>query len=291
MSNRQWVGGGNNNAHNAKDWSPSGVPVPGDVLNISGGELNLPGGDLAGDVLHVRNLSGQAGAIADPVINVSRAADLSVVLDAPSGTASEPTINVMGRATVDAQLVGSRANAVLLTENIHANSMLSGVFAVNRGNVTVNGLGPNARFNNDGASVFSNDRAVINADVTGRGTFYLDEGSLELGRSIGAGQQFLFYDGALTVDDPGAFSATLATAPGSGFNDRGTALFKGVQATSYDFANSRLTLYDGDKSVLSVRVDAPYAEAQQTATGVVVSLGAQPLSSSQPPLPIHSLTS
>jgi hypothetical protein len=288
MSTLQWIGGGSNSATDPNDWSPAGAPRPGDVLNIADSVLNLAGGNLAGDTLHVRDMSGHPGGIADPVINVSRGAHLSVTLDAPSASTSEPVINVSGSATVDAQLIGSRANAVVLTENIARNSVLHGVIAVNRGNVAINGLGPHARFDNDGTSDFSNDSAIIRAGVVGHGTFFVDEGGLELTRSVGAGQAFILPTGFLTVDDPAEFKGTLAVRPGTDFNDTGRALFEGVHATSYDFANSRLTLYDGHKSVLSVHVAAPYAEAQASGTGVTIFIGSHPLASLEPVLPGHT---
>ena len=51
MTNRTWVGGGNNQASNPSDWSPTGAPQPGDTLIISSGTMDVSGKALAGDTL------------------------------------------------------------------------------------------------------------------------------------------------------------------------------------------------------------------------------------------------
>jgi hypothetical protein len=51
MTNRTWVGGRNNNDTNPNDWSPNGVPVPGDTLSMLGGTMNVRDNNLAGDTL------------------------------------------------------------------------------------------------------------------------------------------------------------------------------------------------------------------------------------------------
>jgi hypothetical protein len=43
------IGGGNNKASNEKDWLPTGVPQPGDFLQMAPGTtMNVLGNDLAG---------------------------------------------------------------------------------------------------------------------------------------------------------------------------------------------------------------------------------------------------
>ena len=37
MTDRTWLGGGNNNARNPNDWSPTGAPQPGDILSMPNG--------------------------------------------------------------------------------------------------------------------------------------------------------------------------------------------------------------------------------------------------------------
>ena len=53
MTNRTWIGGGNNKASNPRDWSPNGAPQAGDTLTISSGTMTVSGNDLKGDSLNV----------------------------------------------------------------------------------------------------------------------------------------------------------------------------------------------------------------------------------------------
>src|ERR1700722_13629108 len=53
MTTRKWVGGGTNLATNGSDWSPTGVPRPGDNLTMTSGTMNIVGNALAGDQLVV----------------------------------------------------------------------------------------------------------------------------------------------------------------------------------------------------------------------------------------------
>jgi hypothetical protein len=57
MVARAWIGGGNNQASNPKDWSPTGVPQVGDTLFVMEGAatytMNVSGDDLVGDTLTV----------------------------------------------------------------------------------------------------------------------------------------------------------------------------------------------------------------------------------------------
>jgi hypothetical protein len=51
MTNRTWIGGGNDKASNPNDWSPTGAPQPGDTLTISSGTMYVSDDNLAGDTL------------------------------------------------------------------------------------------------------------------------------------------------------------------------------------------------------------------------------------------------
>src|SRR5258708_1061970 len=53
MVNHTWLGGGNNNASNAKDWSPTGAPQPGETALISQGTIKIANSDLHADNLEV----------------------------------------------------------------------------------------------------------------------------------------------------------------------------------------------------------------------------------------------
>ena len=53
MTDRTWIGGGNNNARNPNDWSPTGAPQSGDTLSMINGTMNVRDDDLAGNAVHV----------------------------------------------------------------------------------------------------------------------------------------------------------------------------------------------------------------------------------------------
>src|SRR3954453_5193678 len=60
MTARTWIGGGNNQADNAKDWSPGGVPQAGDTLAVfppagspQQSVMNVKGNALAGDQVSI----------------------------------------------------------------------------------------------------------------------------------------------------------------------------------------------------------------------------------------------
>ena len=53
MTNRTWLGGGNNKASNPQDWSPAGAPPAGDALTLQSGTMDISGNELRGDALLV----------------------------------------------------------------------------------------------------------------------------------------------------------------------------------------------------------------------------------------------
>jgi hypothetical protein len=52
---RTWIGGGNDRASNANDWSPTGAPQPGDTLTdpVNGSTINISDNVLRGDTLSI----------------------------------------------------------------------------------------------------------------------------------------------------------------------------------------------------------------------------------------------
>ncbi len=263
---RQWIGSTDNDPNNPASWSPSGAPQAGDILNMADGTMNLSAGDLAGDTLHVHAATGGTAA---PSINVSHHAALNLLLDPTFESTSSPTVNVNGAATVNASLLGSSAVAVSLKENISAHSVLSGSVAVNRGGVVISGPG---KFKATGTSTFSNDyQGLIDSDVIGSGTIRISQGSLELGGSVSAGPTFLLNSaGELTIDDPHRFHASITDNGTSAQLERVDLL--GIQASSYDFRNDVVRLFEGDTVVDRLRFNPGNGNLYVTdsVTGVTV---------------------
>ena len=97
-----WVGGGDNSVDDPGDWSPNAVPEAGDKLYMLDGTANIPGGNLAGDVLNVGyNAQGTNPATTvNPIINVSGGADVTIDVASPYGDANHTTINVADNDTL-----------------------------------------------------------------------------------------------------------------------------------------------------------------------------------------------
>src|ERR1044072_3532168 len=72
---RTWVGGhDDHSATFADNWSPSGAPQSGDMLNFPQGSVDVQGYDLKGDTLYV----GKVGEPSQNTVNLSHQAQVSV---------------------------------------------------------------------------------------------------------------------------------------------------------------------------------------------------------------------
>ncbi|WP_428492651.1 hypothetical protein [Rhodopila sp.] len=250
-----WVGGGNNQASNAADWSPGVAPEPGDVLSIGSGTINVAGNALAGDTLAIVSVAGAQPA-ASTVINTSGAATLSV------DSANSPDYEFFATVRINAA-VGSTLtlNANLAT----ASTTISGG--------TVNFVGSNSFV---GAT-------LISANLTGSGSIAIPSGnhvlgSIEVNGAVGSGLTFLMGSlnahSDLTIDRPIAFAGTIEL--GASPVTLGHVTFTGVQANSAELLNGVLQLFKGASVVDSVRLSEPYGQAiqlHQVAAGVVLTAG------------------
>lgn len=220
MTNRTWIGGGNNQASNPKDWSPTGAPQPGDgLLLMNSGTMNvfnysLPAGGLPfGDYLGVNVSPVGAG---NETINLRNSSFIAVVY------ADQPHINLSRTNTF---VLGSAYTASPVV-NLEENAKWIGNFDVDysSASLTVNG-GPRATFINDssvpgpantrilGGQSDGFGTETINVDVAGKGGFVVDGGKLTFGGGVGAGQSVniggvpsLNRGGDVQVNHPRAFS-------------------------------------------------------------------------------------
>jgi hypothetical protein len=74
MTARTYIGGGNNQASNPLDWSPTGVPQPGDALEAAVGSnltMNVSGNALAGDSFNAAGISITANLTHHAVMSAS----------------------------------------------------------------------------------------------------------------------------------------------------------------------------------------------------------------------------
>jgi len=161
MTDRTWIGGSaKNSIYAAANWSPEGVPEPGDQLFLLEGTANMRGADLSGNVIAMGATNRlppitPAPASLSPVLNVSGGATVKVAVggDFFSPTDNRSTINVSGRNNVDINSGTSThaAGRSDFTVNIARGTMIGSVNLFN-GNGTIEGSG---RFKNVDSSLLS----------------------------------------------------------------------------------------------------------------------------------------
>jgi hypothetical protein len=317
----RWIGGSNNKASNPNDWSPTGVPRPGDTLTMAAGTMNIAGDDLAGTTLRL-SLGGPFPYLGPITLNLTRDAVLNELLD-PYGSGASVTFNLSDSTlnlVADAVYSGSINPTVNLKGvdtfhysagagsggfvNLLPNSMWRGDIYVHAlgnhdygGNVIVAG-GPHSSFANQTSEIdFSH--TTIRADVIGIGSFGMGlKGSyaghpatLEFSGAVGSGQTVTMSDPAhngnsgllLQLDKPTTFQGSVTLVQGT------IDLIGLATADSYTFKNDMLSIFSGKSIIDTLRLhDAtPYGFAvEKTATSVSVVSIADRL---HPPfgLPIH----
>ena len=189
---RTWIGGGNNRADNPKDWSPNGVPQPGDSLAMAQGTINFMGGDYSGSLLSLFGPDAASNGI--ETVNLSKGA----LVDARGTTAgANATFNVSGDDTLNLG-VGfpgwQGSGSISATVNLAANSRwignfnaVAGINSANAASLKVN-PGNKSSFVDNGLSFITGAgaHAVINADVSGTANVSVTGGGiLEFGSSVG----------------------------------------------------------------------------------------------------------
>jgi hypothetical protein len=252
MTDRTWIGGGNNKASRPNHWSPNGIPQPGDNLVLPGGStINIAGNDLHGDPLAISS----AGAV---TLNLSHHAQASLRAPGP-GFGGKPvaTVNVVGNDTLD--VTGSSD----LTINLADHAKLSGSFGLSFGSTMTILGGEHAKYVNNGADTLFGAHVQVNADVVGSGTFSLSPtlfasphslvgSSLEFGRFVSRGQivnvaggtapavPFVSAISSLRIDHPSEFHGTID------LHDLSLADLVGLaKADSWGYKNDMLSIFNG----------------------------------------------
>ncbi len=232
---RLWVGGSDNAAANPANWSPAGVPQPGDTLQIgNGATINVTGNDLAGDTLNVIN-SGSA-----VTVNAKDSAQLDFSIPF-----SGVNLNVADTATLNVSAVHGVLNASGGTIQFIGTTQL-------------------------GAS-----RVILNDNLTGTATVALSgaqgEGTfVEVNGAAGSGLTFNLQSVVeLQIDHPDQFASALTIGGGTPLE---TVLLAGLTATNGDLMNGVLSLFNGNQLVDQVRVGGNTAmlTLDQTSAGVLL---------------------
>ncbi|WP_428532685.1 hypothetical protein [Rhodopila sp.] len=254
-SSLTWVGGGNNLASNAADWSPGFAPEPGDVLSIGSGTIDVAGNALAGDTLTIVSVAGSQPAVST-VINTSGAAtlNLAVANTPPYAFAETLRINVAAGSTLTLNAnVGSEATTI------------SGG--------TVNFVGANSFVG----------KTVLADNLVGSGSIAIPSGnhllgSVEVNGSVGSGLSFIMQSESaasdLTIDQPNRFAGLIQLGPAP--VALGHVLFAGIQASSAELLGGVLQMFNGSTLVDSARFNNPgglAVQLHQVAAGVVLTAG------------------
>jgi hypothetical protein len=254
MTNKTWLGGGNNQANNPNDWSPVGVPASPDVMNMSQGTMNIDNFALSATAFETPlHISGNVS------LNLSH--NSTVFADVNFG---QTTINIHDDDTMGLQTHGGSA-----TVNLTANSQWIGGFVAEGGTITVNGAPHAAFINSDqeqtaprvsGFVDGGGTKVDIRANIKGTGAIQVsDNGSLDVGGSVSAGQTVILEPlngavatgppGFLQVDHPDQFNGAIDLGEGE-IDLNGLA-----KADSYTYQNDLLSIFHGKSVIDTLRLN------------------------------------
>lgn len=317
MTTRTWVGGGDNSAGNPNDWSPTGLPQPGDLLEVSGAApvIYVHGRELAGDTLYAANLTmymsqrsvanvqvGGGHAVFDETQHSTL--NLLVLGDKANGVG---TVNLSGTNALNLDDEGTA------TVNLSPGATWSGhfnAFGYHGVLLTIN-AGAHSRFINEGlSSATYGANVVVPTAVLGSGEFQVSSHAhLEFSTSVAAGQTVFVSDtvlggfdyggGHLKIDNVKQFHAlaVLSYNPEdithNGFSPLGPPeidLAGIANADSYSFQNDMLKLFNHDRVVGQLRLHDETSHGfavEKTTGGVSVIAISDP---AHPPvgLPLHA---
>ena len=259
----------------AADWQPNGVPRPGDTLIMHGGTINIEHA-----IENFQITTSAAGGTTDNQINLNGGDILNI--DDESGTPNlSINVNAPG-AIVGGALNGAlgqvKINLAPHTSMIFTGTYVDGGFAFG-GPLDISGGGT---FINDGTITAT--RAEIDSSVLGLGmmkftaTHDAGPGDVEVSGASGRGLTYdLGFNSLTTVEHPHTFMSKVEMDDGSFLT------LDGLAATSYDFKNDLLTLYQGNTPVYRLRVTDQSSDEQPlyvTSSTGGVSVGVLPSSSS-----------
>jgi len=285
---RTWIGGGNNKASNANDWTPSGTPQPGDTLiMLPGTTMNVSGNDLAGNALAMQG---------NNTLNVKDASISSVGGGGVVNISGQSTANVVNETvnvSSNSQWTGSLDGG---TVNLGTNAAWIGTFV--SGSVTG---GSRSVFLNTGNSSVTGTRDLINVPVAGNGTFEVLTSDLIFGQTVGAGQDIHILGlgfgigGTVQVNQPLSFSASVTlqstSTPVFGAGSPEIDLIGLAHADSYSFQHDMLSIFSGNSVIdtLHMHDGTLYGFVVQQASAGVSVIGIDDPANPPPGgLPIHT---
>ncbi len=262
MAVKTWDGS-NNRFDNATDWSPAGVPQPGDVVEIDSGDVTAAG-ELRG-------------------LNIASASEFE--LGDGTTLAPDTQLTVFAAAPMNVlRVVGQVSNqGIIIVEgavDVFSSAGPTGIAGVLRNTGTINvvngsvfipfGRSPNGSVQNDGTisvwgSAARTQNAILSSVAGGAGIVQLFGGAQAITEGSGAGQTFRFIAGgraaSLALDAPSTFQGRIA-----GFAAPDTISLGDVAYTSYAYASTGpasgvLTVSNNGTTVASIALDGTYQQS------------------------------
>lgn len=265
MSIKTWDGS-TNRFDSAADWSPAGVPQPGDIALINSGTVTASGGTLQGLAI----VSAGGFNLGD---GTTLAPDTQLTV---SGTGGLNTLNTVGQ-------VGNQGIVTVRGSiNVFSATGPTGIAGVLRNTGTINvvdgpalfvGLGrpPFGSIENDGViSVWNSSTQVQNVGLDslagGAGTVQIFESARVRTLGTGAGQTFRFIAGAgrassLTLNAPDTFQGRIAGFASPDTISLSNRPFTNYAYTSTGVASGVLTLLFDGTPVASIALDGAYQQS------------------------------
>jgi hypothetical protein len=283
MATRTWIGGGNSNASNAADWSPSGTPKPGDSLSVTGPltqpfpsyTMSVYGNALADDTvstwaanLTLNDYSAMSVTVSvqlgSDTINLATGSTLNLATSGFVYTfGGSATVNITGNANL--KLTDGGHTTVNILSNHGRWTGTFDVIGYHSGALTINS-GQNAEFLNNGASSVSfSANVVVPTTVIGTGTFSVSSGArLEFvsgvsGQTIAVESTAAGYGGGkLVLDHARQFAGEVILGRADAVPMRAAPeidlLALGAVADSYSFKNDMLSIFAGHKVIDTLRL-------------------------------------
>ncbi|MBV9250496.1 MAG: hypothetical protein JO227_14770 [Acetobacteraceae bacterium] len=248
------------------NWTPPGVPLPGDTAVMSSGSGILGDSNLNGDTL----LFGHDFSGTEPPPNLTL---WNATLDLENQGLAEGTVSAADGSTLNINRVASSEGATL-TVNIADSDQLDGTLAapVFRSLVTING--PTSVYNHSGTTDLTlGGRVELNTNVLGTGDWNLSFVS-ELTTNGLFTETVTDQGGALDVKTPTLFTGQINLINSVDSQPVTQVSLEGLFATAATYDGSTLSLLFGSEVIDQVKISDPNSfKVYQAPTGVQIFAG------------------
>lgn len=259
MTDRTWVEGAVGGWRDGANWSPLGVPAPGDLVTIASGAPTIEGGKITAET--IRLLGPVTLSAVGVTFDSSASGAMIIAVRGDAETPTEATIlsrgttSYLGRIlveatgggslTIDAGSDGQTANFVIEHGGLVLVTQES-LLALDGENVTNNGLV-------QVEGVLDTDAGL---DLIGNGIIEIDSGGrIDFAGTVGKGQKVLLSDGTgdVTIGALDAFHAKIGLTQYGG----NRFFLEDVRAKSAEYEDGTLTLYSGRNEKGTVAAELP----------------------------------